>query len=489
MNSWRISTVLILATLILMFVLVGGLIGFVFGSVFSSPQWTYQCALFMFFISLLVAVYCYLSPVDPVLRGMNAVRVDEQSCPRLYYIVQKIAVAANTPMPIVYVCNVDYPNAFALGRSPDRALVAVTRPLMDLLDDNELEAVMGHELSHIIHRDTIVNGIARTSAKVLTTFAIVMGYAALVSAAVLGSAGASASNSRNNNGEGLAFLIMLIILIPVIIVGAILYVAVPGTSAILNFGVSRSREYGADESSARITKKPLALARALVKMENYCSQTDNTYKTKTTVAAPLMIVNPFGHARNKFMNRILSTHPSTESRIEKLRKISEELGEDERSSESYSEQSVSEKHSAMRTLSDSQNDTNFESTSYVDDVPTGLVSETKTRNCWHYFMWTVLIGFLVSFFISFFTYRDSITLFIILMILCIPGFMLAIYDKRKSVSDSTIVFFGITGIVGLALFSLVCVIESQEFVPLIVLIGLIATICARLSMKSGNPKK
>ena len=185
---------------------------------------------------------------------------------------------------------------------------------------------MGHELSHIIHRDTIVNGIARTSAHVLTTFAILMGYAALASAAVLGAAGAASSSSRNNNGSGLAFLILLIVLIPVIIVGALLYVAVPGSSAVLKFGVSRSREYGADESSARITGNPMALARALVRMESYCLQTNNTYRSKTTLAAPLMIVNPFGKARNKFMNRILSTHPTTESRIEKLKKIARELG-------------------------------------------------------------------------------------------------------------------------------------------------------------------
>lgn len=128
-NGWQITTVIILAILITMFVLVGALIGFVFGYVFGSPQWTYQCALVMLFIALLVAAYCYFSPVEPVLKGMNAIQINESSCPRVYHIVQELVNKAGSPMPAIYVCDVDYPNAFALGRTPDKALVAVTIPL------------------------------------------------------------------------------------------------------------------------------------------------------------------------------------------------------------------------------------------------------------------------------------------------------------------------------------------------------------------------
>ncbi len=314
-NSWQVSTAIILVIMIVMFMLVGALIGTLFGFLIHSLTW-WNCALFMLAVALLVAVYCYFSPVDPVLKGMNARPADEYNDSRVYRIVRGLAEKAGTPMPAVYVCDVDYPNAFALGRTPDKALVAVTRPLADLLTDDELEGVMGHELSHIIHRDTIVNGIARTSASVLSKFSILMGYAAMIGALALASA---------KNANAIVLLIMVALTIPVIIVGTILYVAVPGSSAILKFGVSRSREYGADESSARLTGKPMALANALVKMDDYCQRTDNSYKTKTAVAAPLMIVNPFGRKRGSFMNTLFSTHPTTESRVERLIEIDEEL--------------------------------------------------------------------------------------------------------------------------------------------------------------------
>ncbi len=335
MRSWQFDTIVILGLLILSFMLVGALIGLVFGFLFQGLTWA-NGALAMLVVALFVAAYCYLSPVDPVLKGMNAEQVSESSCPRVYNIVKRLAEKANTPMPLVYVCDVDYPNAFALGRSPDKALVAVTKPLMDLLTDDELEGVMGHELSHIIHRDTIVNGIARTSASVLTYFSLFMGFAALLSALVLGSAG---SSSGGGNGGLILFLILLAVLIPVIIVGAILYIAVPGSSAILNFGVSRSREYGADESSARLTRKPMSLANALVKIDKCCAGTDNDYKTKTAIAAPIMITNPFGNKREKLTNRLFSSHPSTESRVERLKQIDAELRASDRSS--YLPQSTS----------------------------------------------------------------------------------------------------------------------------------------------------
>lgn len=324
-NSWRLSTAIILVILIILFVLIGDLIGGIFGTFFNHPEWRMQCVEIMLVVALVVALYCYLSPVNPVLNGMNAMQINEHINPRVYGIVKGLAEKAGTPMPDVYVCNVDYPNAFALGRSPDKALVAVTYPLLDLLSDDELEGVLGHELSHITHRDTIVNGVARTSAKVLTTFAVVMGVVAMISVAVLGAAGSAAGRSKKEDGSGFLLLILIALLIPVIIVGLIMYIAVPGSAAVLRFGISRSREYGADESSARLTGKPLALASALIKIDNYCIQTDNTYKTKTTVAAPLMIINPFGVARTKFRNRLLSTHPTTESRVERLQKLDEEL--------------------------------------------------------------------------------------------------------------------------------------------------------------------
>ena len=163
-------------------------------------------------------------------------------------------------------------NAFAIGRTPDRALVAATRPLVDMLDD-ELKNVMAHELSHIMHRDTIVNGTVRTSARFLTVSAIVMGAIGAFAMALLGGGGKSSGGAG-----GIIFLLMCVILIPVMVVCLVMCLALPSASAVIRYGVSRSREYDADEESARLTGKPMTLASALMKLEQGCSVQTNTFR-------------------------------------------------------------------------------------------------------------------------------------------------------------------------------------------------------------------
>lgn len=190
-------------------------------------------------------------------------------------------------------------NAFALGRTPDRALVAITRPFLDLLDDDELEGMMAHKLSYIINRDTIVNGTAHTNARFLTVSAIVMGAGEII------------------------FLIMCVILIPVMVVCLVMCLALPSASAIMRYGVSRSREYGADEGSARLTGKPMSLASALMKLEQGCSVQTNTFRDSSS--ANLWIVNPFGKFRKRFINSLMDTHPSTADRIRRLEELEREI--------------------------------------------------------------------------------------------------------------------------------------------------------------------
>lgn len=317
MTSWQTSTALILGLMVVTYAIVGAVIGYVFTFWFSDDGWLYGMALFLL-IALVLAIYCYTVPVDTVLKGFNATKVSYGSETRLYEIVAGLADKAGTPMPEVYVCDLPFPNAFALGRSPDRALVAATRPLMDMLTDDELEGVMAHELSHIIHRDTIVNMTARNGAKFLSASALVMGGIGALGLAMMGSGG-----KKSSGGGGIFFLILIVILIPVVIACLIMALALPVAGAVMRFGVSRSREYGADESAGRITGRPMALANALLKMDRMCSSDGNQYKDYSS--SSLWIVNPLGRFRKRALSGLMDTHPSTESRVERLRKLDAEL--------------------------------------------------------------------------------------------------------------------------------------------------------------------
>lgn len=317
MTSWKTSTALVLGLTVLTYAVVGGVMAYAFTFWFSDTAWVYGTALFLLF-ALAIAVYSYFVPVPRVMRAYNARRVTKYSEPRLCAIVGDLASRAGVPTPEVYVCDVDFPNAFALGRTPETAMVAATRPLLDMLDDDELAGVMGHELSHIIHRDTIVNTAARTSAKFLSVSALVMGAIGMAAAAMLGS-----GEGKSSGGGGILFLVMFVILIPVVAVCLVMLLALPSAGAVMRFGVSRSREYGADESSARLTGRPMALASALTKMEAACGSQSNTFRDSSS--ANLWIVNPFGKFRKRMLNSLMDTHPSTESRIARLRELDREI--------------------------------------------------------------------------------------------------------------------------------------------------------------------
>jgi heat shock protein HtpX len=226
----------------------------------------------------------------------RAQEVTAAEAPQLYGIVQKLAMRANLPMPKVYIVNTSMPNAFATGRNPQHAAVAATTGILDLLNAEELEGVLAHELSHVKHRDTLISAIAATIAGVITMIATWVKWAA-----IFGGFG-----GRDNEGGGniIGFLALAIV--------------APIAATVIQFAISRSREFAADEEGARISQKPWALASALEKLEygssNYRPRRGDVQASETT--AHMFIVNPLkGHS---LMN-LFRTHPATEERIRRLR--------------------------------------------------------------------------------------------------------------------------------------------------------------------------
>jgi heat shock protein HtpX len=288
MAYWRIRTGAMFAAMTLLLVAIGYLIGYLLDSIYIGMA-------AMLAVSVLFNVYAYFGSKSAALRA-NKVRIvtyDEE--PRLYGIVQRLADQAGLPMPEVGISEVPMPNAFATGRNPKNAAVVATRPLLYLLNDDELEGVLAHEISHVKNRDILVMSIASTMASVIS-------YAATM---VMWS---SAMNSRDN-GAGMAIALLAYILLPL-------------AAMLVQLGVSRNREFLADESGARLTGKPMALASALSKIEGGCSASTNDYDNPS--CASMWISNPLGR-RSGAMANLFRTHPPTSERIERLRKLDMEL--------------------------------------------------------------------------------------------------------------------------------------------------------------------
>ncbi len=220
-----------------------------------------------------------------VLRMYKARRVDEGSAPGLYRIVSELAVRAGMPMPAVYIIENNTPNAFATGRNPEHAAVAVTTGILSVLDREELEGVVAHELSHVRHRDILIASVAATIAGAITLLARLAYFSAIF------------GGRRGRGGNPLALLFMMIL--------------APIAAMIVQFAVSRSREYGADDGGARLTN-PLYLASALKKLEY---QNRRSPMQVNDATAHLFIVNPLS---GRSFARLFSTHPPIAERIRRL---------------------------------------------------------------------------------------------------------------------------------------------------------------------------
>lgn len=249
---------------------------------------------FMLIVSIGMNFFAYWNSDKMVLAHYKAQQVDERTAPELYGIVAKLAKKANLPMPKVYIIDSPIPNAFATGRDPEHAAVAVNSSLVDLLSREEIEGVLAHELSHVKNRDILVSTIAATMAGAISTIA---------------QWGMFLGGGRDEDGESrnpiASILVMLL---------------APLAAMLIQMAVSRSREYMADKSGGEICGNPDALADALLKLEAYSRR--GVMPDATEATAHMFIINPFTAAN---VQKMFSTHPSTEERVMLLRQQAQEM--------------------------------------------------------------------------------------------------------------------------------------------------------------------
>lgn len=279
----RIKTFLLMVGLMFLFIFVGGAIG---GSRGMVIAFVFACCMNFF-------AYWFSDKV--VLLTYKAQEVREQEFPQLFQIVRNLANNANLPMPRVYIIPTHSLNAFATGRNPQNAAVAVTRGILDVLNEEELRGVLAHELTHIKNRDILISTIAATLAGAITMLAYMARFAAFF--------GGYSNRGRNRDSGGLIGLLAMAILAPI-------------AAMLIQMAISRSREYLADSGGGKISGNPRALASALKKLD-YAAERVPMSSNSTT--AHLFIVNPF---RKGFLAGLFSTHPSTEERVKRL----EEMG-------------------------------------------------------------------------------------------------------------------------------------------------------------------
>jgi heat shock protein HtpX len=238
---------------------------------------------------------------DKIVLGMyHAREVSESESSSLYRIVRGLAYKANLPMPKVYMVDSPMANAFATGRNPEHAAVAVTSGIMQILTPDEIEGVLAHELAHVSNRDTLISAVAATIAGVITMIASMAQWAAIL--------GGFGGRDEDDRSGGIIGFLVLVILAPI-------------AATLIQLAISRSREFAADASGAEISGKPWALANALGKLERSAdiSAAHGQPADINPSTAHMMIVNPL---RGSSLMSLFSTHPSTEERIERLNRMS-----------------------------------------------------------------------------------------------------------------------------------------------------------------------
>ncbi len=242
-----------------------------------------------FALAFLMNVFSYWFSDKIVLALYRAKEVDEAEAPRLYATIRRLTQRAGMPMPKVCIIPQAAPNAFATGRNPHHAAVAVTQGLLDLLDEDEVEGVIAHELSHVGNRDILIGTIAATIAGAIMILARMAQFAAIF------------GGGRGRRGNPLALI----------------FVAIFGTIAavLVQMAISRAREYQADASAAKLTGNPRGLMQALGALQRGAERTPMQAGQAT---AHMFIVNPF---TRKGVSTLFSTHPPIEERIERLQRM------------------------------------------------------------------------------------------------------------------------------------------------------------------------
>jgi heat shock protein HtpX len=259
--------------------MIGGQTGLLFALIFSA---------FTNFIS-----YYYSDSI--ILSMYGAKELIPQEAPTLFNIVKKLTQRANLPMPRLYIIDMDQPNAFATGRDEHHSAVVVTTGLLRLLNEDEIMGVLAHELSHIKNRDILIATIAATIAGAISALVNIFQFSLIF--------GIGQDRERNSNP---IVALLLIIITPII-------------ASIIQFAISRSREFAADATGAHICGCPLSLAKALKKIHDYVERVPVEVNQGT---AALFIENPMGS-----IGQLFSTHPPTEERIKRLVEIAKEMGQ------------------------------------------------------------------------------------------------------------------------------------------------------------------
>jgi heat shock protein HtpX len=275
-NTFKTAFLLTALTLLLMFVgrIFGGQNGMLLALIFAAV---------LNFVS-----YFYSDKI--ALAMYRAQPVTREELPRAYQIVERLTQKIGIPMPKMYVIPNDSPNAFATGRNPEHASVAVTQGILNLLNDDELEGVLAHELGHVRNRDILISSIAATVAGAITYLAEMARWGMIF--------GGYERDRDNRGGGGFAALFMLIL--------------APVAAVLIQLMISRSREYQADESGAHYTGNPYALASALAKLDAYSKRLP---LQATPSTAHLFIIQPF---LGMSLGSLFSTHPPIAKRIERL---------------------------------------------------------------------------------------------------------------------------------------------------------------------------
>jgi len=275
-NTFKTAFLLTALTLLLLFIgrIFGGQNGMLIALIFAAV---------LNFVS-----YFYSDKI--ALAMYRAQPVTREDLPRVYQVVERLTQKIGIPMPKIYVIPNESPNAFATGRNPEHASVAVTQGILNLLNDEELEGVLAHELGHVRNRDILISSIAATIAGAITYFAQVARWGMIF--------GGYERDRDGREGGGFAALFMIIL--------------APIAAMLIQLAVSRSREYQADESGAHYTGNPYALASALAKLDAYSKRLP---LQATPSTAHLFIVQPF---LGMSLGSLFSTHPPIAKRIERL---------------------------------------------------------------------------------------------------------------------------------------------------------------------------
>lgn len=282
----RVKSAMLLTLLSVILMMIGGVVGGRSG------------AFTMLLISFGINFYTYWNCDKMALAAYNAQPLSESQVPELYDLVRGLCRNAGLPMPRLYVIPTDVPNAFATGRNPDHAAVAVTEGLLSMLNRDELAGVISHELSHVKHRDTLIMTLAASLATAISYIATIAQWAAIFG---------GGRDEEGHSSNPLALIVTIVV--------------APLAASLIQFALSRSREYMADASGAAICGKPLALASALLKLDDYAHH--RVIPDAKPASSGLFIINPLSGVSG--MANLFSTHPSTEERVKKLREIAAEM--------------------------------------------------------------------------------------------------------------------------------------------------------------------